>query len=378
MNDFESKIKKVMKKEIEQPLSYDYAIKNAFSNNKKMKRGNLVFKLVTPTACLVMLCTGVMATSYIVYEKVWKNPAIVSQEEEINNVKQEITKEEKANYISEEKATKIAEEIIKKLGYENIKISDVELKRGYDSEYSSHYILKADDILISINPETGKLDYFGDNSINTKDVKCDEISKEKANEIAKEIYSKLEIFDNKNDYEIVSTEKLNMAFGKHINNVWQVSFGKIFNGNYNKDNVSTICFSICNNNIIISSITGERKDTFENNPLVITKEQAIEIATNKEREFSNLEISNITANLSIEKMNIFVYCLENNITNENGELKLDDRSRNVWVVDIQHDKESKPKDGEIETVKKLYNKKYYIDTTTGEIIGGEQSEFFNN
>ena len=29
-------------------------------------------------------------------------------------------------------------------------------------------------------------------------------------------------------------------------------------------------------------------------------------------------------------------------------------------------------------VKKLYNKKYYIDATTGEIIGGEQSEYFNN
>ena len=32
----------------------------------------------------------------------------------------------------------------------------------------------------------------------------------------------------------------------------------------------------------------------------------------------------------------------------------------------------------IERVKKLYNKKYYIDATTGEIIGGEQSEYFNN
>lgn len=52
--------------------------------------------------------------------------------------------------------------------------------------------------------------------------------------------------------------------------------------------------------------------------------------------------------------------------------------RNVWVVDVKHNKETKPKDAEIETVKKLYNKKYYIDATTGEIIGGEQSEYFNN
>ena len=75
-------------------------------------------------------------------------------------------------------------------------------------------------------------------------------------------------------------------------------------------------------------------------------------------------------------MNIFIYALENNITNDNGEYQLDDISRNVWVVEIKHNKDSKPKDSELETVKQLYNKKYFIDATTGEIIGGEQSEFF--
>ena len=130
--------------------------------------------------------------------------------------------------------------------------------------------------------------------------------------------------------------------------------------------------------IVISSITFIDNNNFENNPIIITKEEAIEIATNKEKEFSNLEISDTTADLSIEKMNIFIYCLENNITNENGEIKTEDITRNVWVVDVKHNKETKPKDAEIETVKKLYNKKYYIDATTGEIIGGEQSEYFNN
>ena len=51
------------------------------------------------------------------------------------------------------------------------------------------------------------------------------------------------------------------------------------------------------------------------------------------------------------------------------------------AIEIAKNKEkeySKPKDGNLETVKSQYNKKYYIDTTTGEIIGGEQSEFFND
>lgn len=375
MNDFENKIKKIIKKEIEQPLSYDNAIKKAFiKNNKKRK---IEIKLLVPTACAIMLCTGVMATSCIMYEKVWKIPVVVSQKEIENNMKKEITKEEKTNYITEEEAKKIAEKIIKKLGYKNIKITNIELKRGYDTKYSSHYIIKADEILITINPTNGKLDYFGDNSINTKKIKSDKISKEKAKEIARKIYNKLEIFDNISDYEIVNTEKVKTAFGANINEMWEVSFAKIYNGNYDKSNKSTICFAVCDNNIAISAITGERETNFENNPIIITKEQAIEIAKNKEKQFSDLEISKITANLSIEKMNIFIYCLEKNTTNENGELKVDNISRNVWVVDIKHNKKSKPKDGKIETVKKIYDKKYYIDTTTGEIIGGEQSEFFN-
>lgn len=377
MNEFENKIKKIMKKEIEQPLSYDYAIKNAFTSNKKQKKRNFKYKLLVPTACTIMLCTGVMATSYIVYEKIWKKPIIVSQKKEINNVKKEITKQEKTNYISEEEAKKIGEKIIKKLGYKNIKISNIQLKRGYDLKYSSHYIMKANNILITINPANGKLDYFADNSINTKKIICDKISKEKAKEIARKIYKNLEIFDNINNYEIVNVEKVKNAFGTNVSEMWEVSFAKTFNGNYDKNNKSTICFSICDNKITISSITGQKEENFENNPIIITKEEAIEIAKNKEKQFSNLEISKITVDLSIEKMNIFIYCLENNTTNENGELKVDDISRNVWVVDIKHNKKSKPKDGKIETVKKLYNKKYYIDVTTGEIIGGEQSEFFS-
>ena len=40
MNDFENKIKGVLKKEVEKPLSYDYAIKNAFYNSKNKRKSN--------------------------------------------------------------------------------------------------------------------------------------------------------------------------------------------------------------------------------------------------------------------------------------------------------------------------------------------------
>ena len=346
MNDFENKIKRALKKDVEKPLSYDYAIKNAFYNSKNKRKSNLLLKLATTTSCLIMACSGVFATSYIVYEKVWKNPVIVNQEENAN-VEKEISKEEKENYISEEDAIKTANEVINKLGYKNTQISNVDLKRKYNNEYSGHYILRSNNILITINAETGKLEYFGDNSINNRDIKCDELSETQVNKIAREIYNNLGLFDNENKYEIVNTKKVDMAFGEHINSLWEVSFCKMYNGNYDKSNISTICFSICDNNIVISSITFIDNNNFENNPIIITKEEAIEIATNKEKEFSNLEISDTTADLSIEKMNIFIYCLENNITNENGEIKTGDITRNVWVVDVKHNKEAKPKDAEI-------------------------------
>ena len=337
-----------------------------------------ILKISTITCSLLIISTVVIAmTNNEIYEKIWKKPVEKNTKQEENMITKEITDEEKSTYISKENAIKIGNEIIKKLGYKETKITNVELKRVYNLDYSGEYILRADNLLLNINPITGKLEYFGDNSVNTKKIKCDNISEGKAKEIAKNIYEKLGLFNDK-EYEIVNVEKVKMGFGENINEFWQVSFGKIYHGNYDKNNISTICFLVSNGKTIVSTITAIQKDNFENNPIILTKEEAIEIAKNKEKEFSNLEISEITAELSIENMNIFIYCLENNITNENGELKVDDISRNVWVINIKHEKEEIPRKQDINTVKKFYNKKYFIDATTGEIIGGKQSEFFDN
>lgn len=377
MDDFEIRIKKALKKEVEKPLSYDYAIKNAL-NKKEETKIKYILKISTITCSLLIISTVVIAmTNNEIYEKIWKKPVEKNTKQEENMITKEITDEEKSTYISKENAIKIGNEIIKKLGYKETKITNVELKRVYNLDYSGEYILRADNLLLNINPITGKLEYFGDNSVNTKKIKCDNISEGKAKEIAKNIYEKLGLFNDK-EYEIVNVEKVKMGFGENINEFWQVSFGKIYHGNYDKNNISTICFLVSNGKTIVSTITAIQKDNFENNPIILTKEEAIEIAKNKEKEFSNLEISEITAELSIENMNIFIYCLENNITNENGELKVDDISRNVWVINIKHEKEEIHRKQDINTVKKFYNKKYFIDATTGEIIGGKQSEFFDN
>lgn len=379
MDNFDNELKRILKKEINKPLLYEDSIKNAFSKKEtKTISHYLFYKVAVMACCLIMGCTGVMAASYILYEKIWKDPVVVSNIEEEEKVKETITDSEKAEFITEEKAIEIGNQLLDKLGYKNEKITQISLVRAYDSENSIHYLLRSENILINLDPKNGELEYFGDNSILSKNIKCDNISEDDAKKIATNVYTNLEIFSEKDNYEIVDVKRQKIVSGKNINDLWQVSFAKIYNGNYDKTNYSTISFAVVNNNLVIYTITGKNDNNFEDNPIIISKEEAIEIAKNKEKEFSDLEISNVSAELSIEKMNIFVYCLENNITNENGELKVDNISRNVWVVNIEHNKDSKPKDGNLETVKSQYNKKYYIDTTTGEIIGREQSEFFND
>ena len=76
-------------------------------------------------------------------------------------------------------------------------------------------------------------------------------------------------------------------------------------------------------------------------------------------------------------MNTFIYCLENNIENQSS-IKIEDRIRNVWVIKIEHEKTPQNTDetlSDMEYVKEYMSKKYFIDATTGEIIGGEQAKF---
>ncbi len=47
-------------------------LKMHFTIARIKEKSNLLLKLATTTSCLIMACSGVFATSYIVYEKVWK------------------------------------------------------------------------------------------------------------------------------------------------------------------------------------------------------------------------------------------------------------------------------------------------------------------
>lgn len=351
-------------------------------NNKMKQYSKKIANIAATVVVAIGLSVGTVYAGTVIYEKIWKEPTKVSQEEldkKVEKIKEPITAEEKEEMISEEKAIEISNEILQTLGYERIAFKEVNIVRGYDSK--NHYILSTETdskkgIVINLNAVNGAFEYFCDNDIISKNIICDDISEEDAKNIASDIYKKLNIIQENDIYEIMSAKKQTMASGSDTNDMWQVSYAKKYNNTFDKDTAFSTAFSVVDEKVMTYIIKGKSEDNFENNSITLSKENAIEVAVTKEKEFSSLEISEVSAYLSIEKMNIFIYALENNIKNDDGEYQVDDIDRNVWVVEIKHNKDSKPRDAELETVKQLYNKKYFIDATTGEIIGGEQSEFF--
>ena len=170
MKNFDDEIKKILKDEIEKPFSYELSIKKAFSKKEsKILSHSILCKIVLLTSCFIMGCTGVMAVNYL-YENIWKDPIILSKNEEEKIIKEDIEDYEKSEFISEEKATEIGNQLLTKLGYENTTITQINLLKGYDSNYSIHYLLRAENILINLNPKTGELEYFGDNSFLDKNI----------------------------------------------------------------------------------------------------------------------------------------------------------------------------------------------------------------
>ena len=122
--------------------------------------------------------------------------------------------------------------------------------------------------------------------------------------------------------------------------------------------------------------------SLENNEQIITKEEAIRIATERDKKIETRHnIATTEAQIGIDKMNADVVYREKDIENynkgtinyecdENGTYKIkdnaefykvDNRVRKVWEVKIFYD-----------YYNEYYQERYvyYVDATTGEIIGG--------
>jgi hypothetical protein len=158
------------------------------------------------------------------------------------------------------------------------------------------------------------------------------------------------------------------------------TFNKYYDGIKNQYESFNVSFIVVDGKVMLNSVLLNKDTTYQKNPLVISEEEAINIVKSKEQEFSPLEITNITSELSIAKMNAFVYVLENDkydvttSTNEEDDLyyKTDDIARKIWKIKIEHNVPMREyADDYNKYIKEGMDKVYYVDATTGEIIGGE-------
>lgn len=383
MDEIDKYIKKIVTKKIEEPPSFEKAIREALYSEKfyKRMRKRKIIKTISTACATIVLTSGVAVGGFIAYEKVWKEPKQYTYEELKNTIAQsEVPEEEKANLISEDDAKNKALEIVNNLGYENQEITKIELNQNKEEYINEiYYKIETSDknknLNIKIDAETGELESFEDIGLLQKENNNEEINSEEAIEIVKSIYEDIGV--NIDDYILKKCNKENIAYRGENKGVWNIESYKQYNGIVNPYEEINLKFIINSQKVKISSISFIKDGIYENNPAVITKEEAMEIATEKEKQLTNNNISEIKAERGIRKNNSLIYRLENNISStnkeENQDVYLNDiKIRNVWLISINHTEKTEKKD--LNARLKEKNKIYYIDISTGEIIGVEYNE----
>ena len=378
MDRLDKNIKNILTKEIDKPQSYHNAIKYAL-NNKQKNKTNIFYKefnfakVAITTFATIILTTGIVLATKQVYEKIWKEPKEYSAQ-------QEVSEEEKKNCISEEQATKIGNDYLKKIGFDDQNIINLNLQKELRSN-DNIWSLSSEKVLIDVDANTGKIKYVYISSTEYEKTKNYGITREEARITAKELLEKYRPEYMEGEYELVSLKR-NSEIDKNAY-IWYADFYRKYGDLLNENEHINIGWVPTVNGLYSLDI---QNDKYEENEEKITKEEAINVATLKDVEITkNKKIKNVNAEIRIKKMNEQVFLREKFTEEyENGtfnyekideniwQLKEDavfyeteERVRKVWVVVIEY---------EIRERGKLPLYSYYIDSTTGEIIGGEMGD----
>jgi len=158
-------------------------------------------------------------------------------------------------------------------------------------------------------------------------------------------------------------------------NIWSVKYNKEYDGVVNIYEEITIGIIPEVNELYYFIFTDKAP---ENTDIMINGSTAKEIALDKEKKLNiGYTIKNVTTNLDIVKMNGYEYLRENNFEHyykarteplypvEKLEYyRVEERVRKVWKVKLEFEKSKNlPYEEDAFT--------YFIDATTGEIVGGE-------
>ena len=380
-DEIDKYIEKAVTQKIEVPESFEKAMREALYSERfyKRLRKRKMIRAISTACATVILTSGVAVGGFIAYEKICKEPKQYTYEEFKNTIaNSDVPDEDKESLISEEEAKKNALEIVNNLGYVGEEIESIELDKNNEEIIGKiYYVIKTNNqngqqLNIRINAETGKLEALQDVNIFDTANNIQNISEDEAKRNSLDICRNINYEEN--DVVMTSCVEDIFNFDKEIK-LWNTTFEKKYNDVVNPYEKLVIRFWIENNEMKIGSIFTQNNGRYDNNPRVISEDEAIEIAKNKEKEFTSNEIISIESELGIRKANKVIYELENNLRTSNiiesdeNVYQQDIIIRNVWIIKINHEEE-------LNTTVEDYllgsDKQYYIDVTTGEIIGGKQ------
>ena len=353
-------------------LKLDIAISNFEKQELKTPKRSIL-KMVASFIFAIGITSGlVYATGTVVCENIWREPKGYK-------ITTEISEEEKARCISEEEAEKIANSYLEKIGFTDDEIKKLELSKDY-WENDKIWNLSSNKIYnIEINAETGKLNSLSIPRQSYKTPYNFGITKQQARIVAQELFEKYNEDEN-GEYRLFRLNRnMETDEGSYL---WYADFYKKYGELYNFDEAVHIGWIPTINALYSLSFS---RNSYEENEEKITKEQAIQTAIDKDKQIENeKEILGTTAEIRIRKMNTEIYLREKfKDEYEKGTLnmikigkntfklkddaifyKTDERVRKVWCVVIQYDLNTEYVSSEFT---------YYVDCTTGEIIGGARS-----
>ena len=363
-----------MNDEIKKKLKIKIAISKIKNEEEKSmnKNGIFVFKNIGIAACMLMLLTGGVFAANKVIENIWKTP------EKIENVTDQITEESKKENITEQQAKEVAINKLQEIGF-NTNILNTNHYKEVDSDTIIYRFNTAENYEISINGQTGEFETIWNFNKDQQDCNI-EITEDEAIQIANKYYK---LFGFKEgEYEITKIFcNNNSGSGKDSGYKIDITYNKKYGKIYNPYEEIRIGVESKNKNFDYVSV---ESIPFDNNEIVITENEAIQIALDEDKKIETNKVIETKAERRIVKMNANAYERINNkekyydsmqtVDYQNEErnyYNIEDKVRNAWVVVITYE-------DNFDNVVDRYTEgqySYFVDCTTGEIIGGDTMDY---
>ena len=348
-------------------VKFKIAISNFEKEEKPMSKQK-VLKMVAMFIVIIGLLASATYAGSVIYEKIFKEPEKI--ENYIDELK--VTQEDLSNVISKEEAVNKAKEELKryKIDLDVNKIQSVELEKNPNYDEITYIISLSKTEQFFIDARTGALNnFYVDEGLSLEELEKCTSTREDVLEQAK---LKLKEYGyDENEYKI-SYVYSNADNDENNSYYWYIWFSKEYDGVFNEYQSISMTFIPKINKVHSLSISDE---PFENNEIKITMEQAIDIAKEKDKIINteNYIQKGVDAKLDIVRVNPEVYLKENGLENGNETATLEDgtiysyntykmngRVRKAYKVTISY--ENRPLG---------LTRTYYVDVTTGEVIGGE-------